>query len=860
MPTYTTFTHSFYDYRDMLHEIVITKATVIDTYVIANSGELPVKLSHNGGSKNEWDATIIQGQELMFNFYVPQADVAIINTIFESGYQDFKLTYTINSTEVVFIGWIKPENMYKVFDPTPPQVEIQLSASDSLAELQSFKFFDKMNEAGFLASTTGKYKLKEILKSALLPLNLPLDIVVQLNTYEDNGMAATECILDKIYVDVELLWQSDSVDSFGLKQSHTCWDVIEMVFQDFNVKLHQTHGKYYITKFQEISSYQYTYDFATLTLSGRTAKFNTVDISGRLFRTGIEQQKVHPLSSMIVTSETKMPREDIMVNDLADWEGTWDINFDSHSIIHVNPNDPAILQVVSSSPYTASNLELLTKFYAEAVNGDEYIKILFDYRVVSYTTGDTTLPSFILKVQIQRPNGTWTAPQTSVPGLYGWWNFISVDNEITKITEAGLYNVRISFEPTNPTDWDWSTATFEIVNVNIPKISGGVNGGWSQIPETEAITRYNQANFVAGYEKLEVDTTFYDGFAPVDNGEKGSFLWYDTINAIYVPTTKKWHAYNEVDDMTITDMYMRTILLNRSKYKNFLRCTIIDREHTLNLDQVLLINGLMYTFSTFNKNFRSGEIEAELIEMVYATISGYAENVIIGLKGGSVPTADSGTNTAPLGGYFQTAHGFVVGDVISFVDDSSGGVFYLTDLLDSGDMKAIGVVTDIISADRFNYISEGYISETELAFEIGLYYYLDSLNPGKLTITPSLPTYDREYLIGMGTHRGFLLDLDYKENLGASSAKPIQVTGLILDKDLWDLPSGETFYEYDLSNANITNNSIVDVIPNKENEEIAEVARIRSRTDSVTGSVKVYSINVPTADINVTINIFEKQV
>jgi hypothetical protein len=85
------------------------------------------------------------------------------------------------------------------------------------------------------------------------------------------------------------------------------------------------------------------------------------------------------------------------------------------------------------------------------------------------------------------------------------------------------------------------------------------------------------------------------------------------------------------------------------------------------------------------------------------------------------------------------------------------------------------------------------------------------------------------------------------------SKKILQVGSLTLTTAGWSLVSG--LYEQDLAEANITAASIVDVIP--DNADIATViaAGILPRTDSAAGSVKVYSQNLPTANIGVTINI-----
>jgi len=85
--------------------------------------------------------------------------------------------------------------------------------------------------------------------------------------------------------------------------------------------------------------------------------------------------------------------------------------------------------------------------------------------------------------------------------------------------------------------------------------------------------------------------------------------------------------------------------------------------------------------------------------------------------------------------------------------------------------------------------------------------------------------------------------------------KPIEVVSLTLVQANWTLVSG--LYEYDLANANITATAIVDVIPDNTDIAIVKAAEILPRTESSTGSVKIYSTNEPTDDIGVTINIFE---
>ena len=90
----------------------------------------------------------------------------------------------------------------------------------------------------------------------------------------------------------------------------------------------------------------------------------------------------------------------------------------------------------------------------------------------------------------------------------------------------------------------------------------------------------------------------------------------------------------------------------------------------------------------------------------------------------------------------------------------------------------------------------------------------------------------------------------------AGVGAPTQVTGITLSSGSWTLVAG--LYEYDYANANITVNSIVDVIPANADIAIVKAAEVLPLTESSAGSVKLYATNAPTGDIGVTINITEK--
>jgi hypothetical protein len=88
----------------------------------------------------------------------------------------------------------------------------------------------------------------------------------------------------------------------------------------------------------------------------------------------------------------------------------------------------------------------------------------------------------------------------------------------------------------------------------------------------------------------------------------------------------------------------------------------------------------------------------------------------------------------------------------------------------------------------------------------------------------------------------------------AIGAKAIQVSSVDVLVGAWTLVG--SFYEANISNANILATSIVDIIPENSTINIVTNAELLPLTNSSAGSVKIYAKNAPTGTITVTLNIF----
>jgi hypothetical protein len=85
--------------------------------------------------------------------------------------------------------------------------------------------------------------------------------------------------------------------------------------------------------------------------------------------------------------------------------------------------------------------------------------------------------------------------------------------------------------------------------------------------------------------------------------------------------------------------------------------------------------------------------------------------------------------------------------------------------------------------------------------------------------------------------------------------KLTQVSGKTVTSGSWSLVSG--FYEATISDGAISASSVVDVIPDNDSIVTVKAAEILPRTDSGSGTVKIYATNAPTSSITVTLNIFD---
>jgi hypothetical protein len=81
-----------------------------------------------------------------------------------------------------------------------------------------------------------------------------------------------------------------------------------------------------------------------------------------------------------------------------------------------------------------------------------------------------------------------------------------------------------------------------------------------------------------------------------------------------------------------------------------------------------------------------------------------------------------------------------------------------------------------------------------------------------------------------------------------------QITGITVTSQSW---ASGSIYSSSISNANITSNTVVDVIPDNADYTIVLAAQLLPQNVSSTNEVIIFAVNEPTDDINVTLNLFK---
>jgi hypothetical protein len=573
-------THQLYIYQDGY------SGSVID---IDYGAEEPIEINSLGGDKDNWEETAILPQELIFRFYVSQDDLPDFEDIFDAQFREYKVIYYLSGNDVpIYEGFLKPENLTKIYDTNPPFVEIQMPFTDGLSDLKGIDFTDDDDRI-----IVGQTTLLQILKYALTKTGIIGGaFYVSIPFYPVGGTLYR--VLEQVTIDARRFIQDNGVPM-------KCWDVIEAVLLPLSAKLYHKDDAYYIIRYTRFDSQSiYAYLWTTLALYSTTGIDFTKEPA--LFEAGIEHQRVQPLKEVQTIFRNKDFGGDvtgITIMNTVNWDDTWD---------EFNQNGTAF-ELIDYDAWSTNTdyIQLTSDFSVTKTTDSDYLKINFEHRGRLVRDSATPTPNYNIPFQvfvyIRKDAGAWQYVSMGVGDNRSMY-YQSPIIDLLKITEDADYNVRIQFRPYGTA---WTYAIFDVKNITINKIINTTNPDESQVAVLDK--GYRQFNLNGdGYMVLESEILIGDGNSITEIGAlliSGGVTsnWY--IIAPAGPTGKNGK---------FLDLYMQSILDNRISFKNYLRLGIIDKTFDHSIIDVIKIGTRYYNILSFKRLTKQCIVRLELIE------------------------------------------------------------------------------------------------------------------------------------------------------------------------------------------------------------------------------------------------------
>jgi hypothetical protein len=548
----------------------------------------------------------IFGREMEFSFWV-LGNGADYDFLMTSDYQELlMITKTAGSTD--FVGWIKTENIKRGYKDEG-YYSFKLTATDGLANLKDEPY---LNLSG--VPYRGKDYLLNIIDHARLRLRYgiitdALEYEIILNTYETNLMTSDQCALIETYGRNSRLYKKNE----GKTEPDSAYKAIEKILKNFNCKMRQINGKWYIYNPNEPTSYSYNVPrdasgFIDLTGVTRNSISNILNITGKYTPWG-EMSSVYPLKGYEIKLRNKSIGEEYTGVD--EWDTEWTkagMNVLSEASDHLKFEIPEEYYRLYPPDDFASTITSDVFSVARRTDND-YIKVSFDYRTNTYISlfGIKDDAAYFRIVLIS-PSGT-----TKVLGGYlssGAYETLATDNvEALKVTEDGDYQIQIEF----------------YVNSNIaePKVEVELDGK----PEITLVS-------VGDGTTINENLTFDKSFTITQTGGRGvktdETVYGDSGNTSDVAAltdsagnlTETWSRYNETENRPLIELCLQNRLNNRKDFAEYVTIEYWDDNEEISPEKVILMDSKHYEILGYEKNHKNGKYKMNLLQIYPHTLYG----------------------------------------------------------------------------------------------------------------------------------------------------------------------------------------------------------------------------------------------
>ena len=570
------------------------------TDIINHGTDTPI-INSRGGRDSKDD--IVNGSE--FELTILVGDDESYSDLIDSNYKDFKVRLYSGSTVLLHEGYLKPELCSRSYIDTT--YYLTLSFTDGIADLKGLEFVDDQGNP-----YTDSQTILEVIKNCTDKIGIEFPIMVHSNMYESLLMSPNECFADKVTVNTNRFTKNQS----GLLKQENCNTVLNEILKPFDCTFRQSNGYYKIIDSKQFTGNTFIYDYNTLTLQSSGVTDITINLDNAEFLDRGSLSKVSPIKKLELTFENRNLGETLLPNsDFTSGTTFWNYSgFDSF--------------LVTTSGTT--KIAQLTESFGFDVTGTEYALYSDQFNIATPTTGSSIQIQFDYKLDVtgvghvavkpyyQNPSGTWIALKEDYelyPADDNVWlqQYVSFD-----ASTVGNYRIKLAVKFFHD-NADYSDLRFYVKNIVVPIIT--VN----DLTTDTFIRMYNPD--IESPNSDSFKTLYGDSY---QNNDVGALK----VNSVL---TSVWGD----EDLPILYLLGRSWLTNYSKYKDYLRVSILDEDNMINIEDVIVMEGKQYIFTSFSKNLRNSTISGELIEIVTSPVvtpEFYSQNLssVDGVGGGTI--------------------------------------------------------------------------------------------------------------------------------------------------------------------------------------------------------------------------------
>jgi len=518
------------------------------------------------GSKRDDRNKVIQGRELIFDFFSTVGDNNKYDEIFNSSFKDY-IIFLYREGVLDFAGYVKPENLRREY--IADQYYLSLSATDGLAELKEVEY----------PAVEGQASILSVVKTAIDQIGINLDFLIQLGTYESNLSNEFACALKTTNINVGRFINSKD----GFTYNTDCYKVIESVLDDFDVILTQENGIYKITNPNEVTSHRFWFGWDALDEKSRVPYDLIRDLNWYEFFDKGQLNVIEPAKKARLIFQNRNVADNILPVTWTN-SGGWDFFSGSPTGLSMS-----IITTVGSDGYEYGTSG---PFYIEKKGDDDTFFLRFVRHIASLAPASGYEPA--IKVQYKTALITDWTDATSLLLIDETKRYLEIA-DIPVDGTASTYQIRFGVLLVAGTT---RLDTYITDMYGYPVYSDDDLTSDTLIEGIVNSASYNKV--------IERKSYFGDG---LQSNDIGNFKIGSTLTA-------QWNRYGQTEDLPILQLHLQNIINNSSEYREYLKITVYDKYDLIRMNEILKLKTKYYLVVGFNKAYKSGTVSLDLDELI----------------------------------------------------------------------------------------------------------------------------------------------------------------------------------------------------------------------------------------------------